>query len=122
MYEEVLLDDNKETDRLTKQLCEAIRNSEEFKHYHDCLERIKQNEELYNQVNILRRNNFMVQNGMNGKMSYEEYHNIYNFSRNARLNTLVNEFLDSEVGITRLMQGINYKLISAIEFDSDFLK
>ena len=40
------------------------------------------NEELYNQVNILRRNNFMVQNGMNGKMSYEEYHNIYNFSRN----------------------------------------
>lgn len=122
MYEEVLLDDNKETDRLTKQLCDAIRNSEEFKHYHECLERIKQNEELYNQVNILRRNNFMVQNGMNGKMSYEEYHNIYNFSRNARLNTLVNEFLDSEVGITRLMQGINYKLISAIEFDSDFLK
>ena len=70
MYEEVLLDENKETDRLTRQLCEAIRNSDEFKRYHDCLDRIKQDEELYNQVNVLRRNNFMVQNGLNGKMSY----------------------------------------------------
>ena len=122
MNEEILLDDNKETDRLTRQLCEAIRRSDEYVHYHDCLERIKQNEDLYNQVNTLRKNNFMVQNGMGGKMSYEEYHNIYNFSRNVRLNPLVNEFLDSEVGVIRLMQRINYKLISALEFDSDFLK
>ena len=46
----------------------------------DCLDRIKQDEELYNQVNVLRRNNFMVQNGLNGKMSYEEYHNTRHLS------------------------------------------
>lgn len=122
MEDEVQLDDSIETERITGQLCDAIRRSDEYKHYHECLEKIRKNEELYGQVNTLRKNNFMVQNGINGRMSYEEYHNIYNSSRNLRLNPLVNEFLDSEVRIIKLMQRINYKIVTSIDFDSDFLK
>lgn len=110
-----------ETEIATNNLCEAIRQSKEYIRYQECLALIKNDEEVYRQVNALRKNNFNVQNGMNGRMSYDEYHNIYNSSRMLRQNNLANQFLDAELDLARLMQEINKKIISAIDFDIDFL-
>lgn len=118
---EVLVEENSEVELMTNKLCEAIKNSNEYKMYQSKLEIIKQDEELYRQVNNMRRNNFFSQNGNNGRMSYDEYHNIYNATRMMRQNTIVDEFLDAELDLIRMMQKINEKVIETVNFECDFL-
>lgn len=119
--EEMLIEENSEVEVLTDSLCTAIQNSEEYKNYKKCLEEIKMDEELYRQVNSLRRNNFFSQNGNNGRMSYDEYHNIYNATRVLRQNDIVDRFLDSELDLIRMIQIINEKIIKTVDFECDFL-
>lgn len=119
--EEILIDNNTEVDILTDSLCNAIVNSDEYRTYQKCLEEIKKDEELFSQVNNLRRSNFFSQNNNNGKMSYDEYHNLYNAIRIVRQNKLADEFLDAELDLIRMIQKINEKLISTVSFECDFL-
>ena len=119
--EEILIDNNREVDILTDSLCNAIVNSDEYRTYQKCLEEIKKDEELFSQVNNLRRSNFFSQNNNNGKMSYDEYHNLYNATRIVRQNKLADEFLDAELDLIRMIQKINEKLISTVSFECDFL-
>lgn len=119
--EEILIDNNTEVDILTDSLCNAIVNSDEYRTYQKCLEEIKKDEELFSQVNNLRRSNFFSQNNNNGKMSYDEYHNLYNATRIVRQNKLADEFLDAELDLIRMIQKINEKLISTVSFECDFL-
>lgn len=119
--EEILIDENTEVEVLTDSLCNAILNSEEYKNYQKCLEEIKKDEELYRQVNALRKNNFFAQNGNNGRMSYDEYHNIYNATRIIRQNDVADRFLDAELNLIRMMQEINEKVIKTVDFECDFL-
>lgn len=119
--EEILIDNNTEVDILTDSLCNAIVNSDEYRTYQKCFEEIKKDEELFSQVNNLRRSNFFSQNNNNGKMSYDEYHNLYNAIRIVRQNKLADEFLDAELDLIRMIQKINEKLISTVSFECDFL-
>lgn len=119
--EEILIDENTEVEVLTDSLCNAILNSEEYRDYQECLEEIKKDEELYRQVNALRKNNFFSQNGNNGRMSYDEYHNIYNSTRIIRQNDVADRFLDSELNLIRMIQKINEKVIKTVDFECDFL-
>ena len=119
--EEILIDNNTEVDILTDSLCNAIVNSDEYRTYQKCFEEIKKDEELFSQVNNLRRSNFFSQNNNNGKMSYDEYHNLYNAIRIDRQNKLADEFLDAELDLIRMIQKINEKLISTVSFECDFL-
>ena len=54
-------------------------------------------------------------------MSYEEYSNLSALSKNLHANPVASRFLDSEVGLGRLIQDINKNVMSDIEFDSEFL-
>lgn len=111
-----------ETNRLANELSEAIVQSGEYVTYRQRLEELQKQPELYDQVNNLRRNNFQRQNGGGGRMTYEEYSAFMAESRRLRSNPLVNEFLDAEVGLGRLLQSINRIMMSKIDFDIDFIE
>lgn len=113
--------EERETDKIARMLSQAIIRSEEYIAYREVLEELKKQPELYEQVNSLRRQNFMLQNGSDGRMSYEEYRTLSDTSKSFRANPLVNRFLDSEVMLGRLMQDINRNIISGIDFDYEFL-
>ena len=112
---------DRETDIIARQLSQAIVNSEEYKNYREALAVLREQPELYAQVNSLRMQNFARQNGVEGTMSYEEYRNLSELSKNLRSNPVASRFLDSEVGLGRLIQDVNRIVMSDIEFDSDFL-
>ncbi len=111
----------KETEILAKQLSAAISQSREYTVYRQKLEELQAQPELYGQVNNLRRNNFQRQNSGSGRMTHDEYSAFAAESRRLRDNPLVNEFLDAEVGLGRLLQDINRTIISEIDFDNQFL-
>lgn len=121
MDEEIVLNDDTETDRIADELIKAILKSDEYLCYEKNLAVMKQNPELYSQVNELRRYNFMLQNSSAGKMSDEEYAELSNISKSNRQNPAVNDFLNAEVAIARLMQHLNRKITESIHFDIDFL-
>lgn len=121
MDEEVLITDKTMVEEITDRLKEAILDSDVYKRYTKIYDEIKADEGLLRQVNELRRNNFFAQNGGSGRMSYDEYHNVYNATRQLRQNSLVNDFLDAELDLARMMQHINEEIMEAIKFDCDFL-
>ena len=108
---------DRETDIIARQLSQAIVRSNEYRDYREALAALKEQPDL----NELRRQNFARQNGMEGTMSYEEYSNLSALSKNLHANPVASRFLDSEVGLGRLIQDINRNVMSDIEFDSEFL-
>ena len=113
--------EERETDRIAGMLAQAITQSDEYITYQNILKEIKEQPELYEQVNSLRRVNFMMQNGGDGHMSREDYQSLSELSKNLRKDPLVNRFLDAEVGFGRLMQDINRIIFDGIDFDNEFL-
>lgn len=113
--------ENRETDRLAKQLSEEIKKSREYVYYTKCLSELQQEPELYAEVNELRRVNFELQNSNSNNMSYEQYAQISARITNLRKNPLVSRFLNSEIGVGRLVSNIYRQVIEDIELDLDFL-
>ena len=113
--------ENRETDRLAKLLSEEIKKSREYAYYTKCLAELKEEPELYAEVNEVRRVNFELQNSNNNNMSYEQYAQLSARMTNLRKNPLVSRFLNSELGIGRLVSGIYRQVIEGIELDMDFL-
>lgn len=113
--------ENRETDRLAKLLSEEIKKSREYAYYTKCLAALKEEPELYAEVNEVRRTNFELQNSNNNNMSYEQYAQLSARMTNLRKNPLVSRFLNSELGIGRLVSNIYRQVIEGIELDMDFL-
>ena len=112
---------DRETDRLAKQLSEEIKKSREYVYYTKCLSELQQEPELYAEVNELRRVNFELQNSNSNNMSYEQYAQLSARMTNLRKNPLVSRFLNSEIGVGRLVSNIYRQVIEGIELDLDFL-
>ena len=112
---------DRETDRLSKLLSEEIKKSREYVYYTKCLAELKKEPELYAEVNEVRRMNFELQNSSSNNMSYEQYAQISARMTNLRKNPLVSRFLNSEIGIGRLVSNIYRQVIEDIELDMDFL-
>ena len=121
MNKETNIEDTRETNQLAKRLSEAIVRSDEYIRYRKYLEELQKDPELYAEVNNLRKKNFVMQNGGEQRMTYEEYSGIYAESKRLRQNTLVNAFLNAEVGLACLIQEINRQIMSKVEFDDEFL-
>lgn len=112
---------DRETDRLAKLLSDEIKKSREYVYYTKCLSELQQEPELYAEVNELRRFNFELQNSNSNNMSYEQYAQISARITNLRKNPLVSRFLNSEIGMGRLVSNIYRQVIENIELDLDFL-
>ena len=113
--------ENRETDRLAKMLSEEIKKSKEYEYYTKCLASLKEEPELFAEVNEVRRMNFELQNSNSNNMSYEQYAQLSARMTNLRKNPLVSRFFNSEIGMGRLVSGIYRQIIEGIELDLDFL-
>lgn len=106
---------------IAESLSDEIVKSEEYINYMSCLKELKQDMDLYNRVNELRVQHFDIQNGGEGRMSYEEYAVFSAKSKELRKNALVSRFLDAEIGLGKLVKDVNRIIFSKMEFDNDFL-
>lgn len=97
-----------------------ILQSDEYRKYDECRQRLKENEELYQKVNEYREKNFQLQlNGeaenthSGGKLAdkYEEILDIH----------IVIEYLNAELMLCRRLQDISEVLLSGVDLDLDFL-
>ncbi len=101
---------------LTNYVIKTIYNTEEYCRYRQLLEKVKQDEPLYQRVNELREKNFRLQQEDSENLLdmmdalTNEYEDVINIE-------LVSDFLEAEVSLCRMIQTFNYMLVEGLNFD-----
>lgn len=108
-------------DLLVEELHDAIRESEEYKKYHQLLGEIKLHPDLYALVNQYRRRNFQLQMAETesfldaNEQVQREFATVYS-------DTLAKDFLLAEVILCKKIREINDSILEVADIDIDFLE
>lgn len=105
-----------------KALNQTIRNSEEYKQYLLTMQRVKENQELYQAMNSFRRRNYELQSYDDGVNRYQEIHNLALEYEKVLRNPLVNEFLVAEQVISRKLEQVYEMIVEDLEFDYSYME
>lgn len=79
-------------------------------------EKLKQQPELYAWVNQLRKQNYHLQNDQQGDRWLEQQQQSVMEIREMRKDIIVNDFLENELVLCRMIQRINSELAKSIDF------
>ena len=99
-------------DHVLKEIC----NTEEYITYEKNLQKLKKDPSLYERVNEFRTKNFMLQQSDSEDLLdmldalTNEYEDVINIE-------LVNDFMEAEVALCKMVQEFYRKLIDGLEFE-----
>lgn len=103
----------------TQALINAILESEEYIHFSELRDQVKDLPELRQQLNDFRLLVFQTQNSQEPLDMYAEQQRLCRDYEEFRKNTLVNDFLQAELRICRMLQKITEDVAEAVDLDSD---
>lgn len=103
----------------TKNLIEAIQSSEEYVRFSAMRDKLREDPELHRQVNEFRVNVFEVQNSQETVDMYVEQQRLCRESEEFRKNSLVDEFLRTELAVCRILQKMVADIVQAVDLDID---
>lgn len=106
---------------ITAELAQAVLDSEEYRNYLKCSDELKKNADLYRQVNEMRRSNFDIQNNADAGDVFEAAENLRKQYQELRQIAGVRDFLNAEMSLGRMIQGIYRTVVKDICFDLDWL-
>ncbi|MCM1126223.1 MAG: YlbF family regulator [Lachnospiraceae bacterium] len=95
----------------------SIKETEVYKRYYFQLQKLKEEPELYAEVNEYRKRNFELQNT---SQVDELFDKMYAFEREYekfRENPLVDEFLTAELAFCRMMQELDIYITKELNFE-----
>lgn len=104
----------------TQALIEAVQDSSEYKEYHEMLDSITSQPELYSRVNEYRRKNFMIQidggDNVQGRIAdlQMEFAEIL-------ANAQVQKFINADIKLGKRMRKISDKVLEGAGMDISFL-
>lgn len=108
----------KQVEMCAQNLVWAIRDSEEYQHFCKIRDKIKEQPELREQLNKFRIHVFDIQNSPEPLDMYDEQKKLYRDYEEFRKNPLVNEFLQAELRVCRMLQKITLDIAGAIDLDT----
>lgn len=107
-----------ETGRCVQELLSAIRMRDEYVEYKIQEGRLERNPELKKRVDQFRAANFRLQSGADKEELFQVAQRIEQESAELRKDAQVNAYLDAELALCRLMQGIYKSLTEGIEIQT----
>lgn len=105
-----------------KALNAIIKNSTEYKQYTLAMQKVKENQELYQAMNSFRRRNYELQSYDDGVNRYQEIHNLALEYEKVLRHPIVNEFLVAEQIISRKMEQVYETIVEGLEFDYSYME
>ncbi|MDO4322660.1 MAG: YlbF family regulator [Lachnospiraceae bacterium] len=102
----------------TKALIDAILDSGEYRRFCEVRDQVREKPELRSQINEFRLHVFEVQNSKEPLDMYGEQERLCRDFEEFRKNPLVNEFLEAELRVCRIMQEISTDIAGAVDLDS----
>lgn len=103
-------------------LNQAIKESQEYIHYHQAMKKVMENQELYQAMNIFRRRNYELQSYDDGINRYQEIHNLGLEYEKILRNPVVNEFLVAEQIFSRKMTEVYEIIAKELELDYSYME
>lgn len=103
------------TDIINK-LIDIIENSEQYKNYLHQQELAKNDPELIEKINEIRRLNFKLQTEKNTDAAYNEQEILENRFEELSADKRVYDFIQSETEFIRIYQEVNKKVLDRIQF------
>ena len=103
-----------------KNLVRAIKSSNEYNQYHRLLEKIKQDEELYNAMCEFRKKTFITQMESDTG-NVERVAQIRNEFSHIVNNNIVSEFLIAEQRLNKLARQVSASVLDGFDLDVNFL-
>lgn len=91
-------------------LIDAIQEGEAYQHYMACEEKLKQQPELREKIDEFRTAVYHLNNDDSADDIFEKIDQFENKYQEFRRNPLVNEFLEAEVDVCRMLQRITNKI------------
>lgn len=102
-------------DSATTALINAVLATEEYQAYIEELNKVKEFPELKEQIDDFRRRNFQLQSSADNDFNkLEQFEKEYAAFRE---NILVQDFLAAELDLCRLIQDLNMRITSALNFE-----
>lgn len=108
----------KEAERLNQ----TIKESPEYQNYLTALNRLRENQELYQAMNVFRRRNYELQSYDDGINRYHEINNLGLEYEKVLRNPLVNEFLIAEQILSRKMTRVYELIADGLELDYSYME
>jgi len=110
-------------DKCTEELKKAILNSREYEQYIYYKSQLEKEPQLKELVNYIRRRTFEVNNNadLDRQGIINETESFSKEYKDAKSNEIANRFLNAELTLCRIIQEINRKIISDLDFNVDFL-
>ncbi|MGN0318995.1 MAG: YlbF family regulator [Lachnospira sp.] len=109
-------------EELKLQLCDAIRNTVEYKEYKRLEAIINKDPDLRRHVDEFRLQNFAIQTDENVVDLFDATNELNQRYADLRKQETVNRYLSAEICLCRLVQDICKTVVDAIDFDVDFIK
>ena len=105
-----------------KILNQTIKNSDEYTMYLSAMQKVKENQELYQAMNSFRKRNYELQSYDDGVNRYQEIHNLALEYEKVLRNPIVNEFLVAEQVISRKLEQVYETIVQDLEFDYSYME
>jgi cell fate (sporulation/competence/biofilm development) regulator YlbF (YheA/YmcA/DUF963 family) len=109
----------KSVESCTEELIQSILESEEYTQFSAIREKLADEPELHRQINDFRVHIFEVQNSQEPLDMYEEQRRLCRDYEEFRKNPLVNDYLQAELGVCRLVQHIADQIAKGVDLDTD---
>lgn len=107
-------------ERKARELKEAIINSEEYQNHQKYIQVLREDEELYKKVNDLRKKTFILQNGNNQQEQKQKLEEAAAEFELLRKDGRVENFLQHELDLCRLLQQVNSLIYESVDLGVDF--
>lgn len=104
--------------KCTRALTQAILESDEYLRFCEVRDRVRENPELRRQINEFRLHVFEVQNSKEPLDMYGEQERLRVHSEEFRKDPLVDEFLEAELRLCRIMQQITMEIAGAVDLET----
>lgn len=101
-------------------LIAAIQESSEYRRYHDADDKLHEYPELLTAVHEFRRKNYQIQNSRDVDI-FSQTDSLYQEITSMRKNPVVEEYLNAELALCRVVQNVNWKLIEGLDFSVGFM-
>ncbi len=108
----------KKIEACTTELIQAILNSREYRQYQKISESVKQDPELRKKINEFRKHVYDVQNSQEPLDMYGEQERLCREYEEFRKNPLVNDYLNTELRVCRIIQHTMERIAMEIDLDT----
>lgn len=102
-------------------LIASIKDSREYQEYHVAKAEVEKDPEKKRNLDKYRTRIYEIQNSYDRADLYHSIDRIEQESEKFRKDPVVDKFLSTELALCRMVQKINWTLISELDFDMEFI-